>query len=376
MISNALRSAAEGIGFTYTAGKSAAGKSGKDSLYGVYGGYLVTLYDEGSRRTFFVNYYLDPGEEEDDSVRLLEISESLKTAFSGLSVSNYAVESDGLSCTVSGTLDDFLALLDRVLEMLVEKGVAGVTHCSCCGNKIGKRPPKKLSEQRRHFLLCEHCALDRLEAASGASAEAGVNELPKRTGMGILGAVAGGLIGILLYALIYAFLSPLFSDSSFEIRYLFCALGFATAGLIYAGFRFFSKRPCISAYVSISAVTLVSTLLGQYFGSFVGYARQMGFTLSRAMGLPSMWLIHLRSTVDKTIEYAQETLDTYNVSPLFYRLLGFSLLFALIGSVIFQLGLYEKGKYRKEPPALETLRITTPAGASDGKQPNGQESTK
>ena len=359
MISNALRSAAEGIGFTYAEGKSAIGKSGRDSLYGVYGGYLVTLYDEGSRRTFFINYYLDPNAEEEDSVRLLEISEALKSAFSGLSVPNYTVESNGLSCTVSGTLDDFLALLDRVLEMLVEKGVTGVTHCSCCGSKIGKRPPKKLSEQRRHFLLCEHCALDKLEASSKASAEAGVNGLPKRTGMGILGAVAGGIIGILLYALLYAFLAPLFSDSSFEIRYLFCAMGFATAGLVYAGFRIFSKRPCVSAYVSISAVTLVATLFGQYFGSFIGYAKQMGFTLSRAMGLPSMWLIHLRSTVDKTLDYTQEVIDTYNISPLFYRLLAFSLLFALIGSVIFQLGLYEKGKIRKEPPALETLRITS-----------------
>lgn len=358
MISNALRSAAEGIGFTYT-----SGKSGKDSLYGVYGGYLVTLYDEGSRRTFFINYYLDPNAEEEDSVRLLEISESLKSAFSGLSVSNYAVESDGLSCTVSGTLDDFLALLDRVLEMLVEKGVTGATHCSCCGNKIGKRPPKKLNDRRRHFLLCEHCALDKLEASSKAPAEGGASSKPKRTGMGILGAVVGGLIGILLYVLTYAFLSPLFSDSSFEIRYLFCALGFATAGLVYAGFCFFSKRPCISAYISISAVTLVSTLLGQYFGSFVGYARQMGFTLFGAMRLPSMWLIHLRSTVDKTIDYSQEILDAYDISSLFYWLLILSLLFALIGSVIFQLGLYEKGKVRKEPLELETLRITTPANA-------------
>lgn len=364
MISNALRSAAEGIGFIYTSGKSAAGRSGMDSLYGIYGGYLVTLYDEGSRRTFFVNYYLDPNAEEEDSVRLLEISESLKSAFSGLSVSNYAVESDGLSCTVSGSLDDFLALLDRVLEMLVEKDVTGATHCSCCGNKIGKRPPKKLNDRRRHFLLCEHCALDKLEAASKTPAESDANGRPKRTGMGLLGAIVGGLVGILLYVLTYAFLSPLFSDSSFEIRYLFCALGFATAGLVYAGFCFFSKRPCASAYISISSVTLVSTLLGQYFGSFIGYVKQMEFTLSRAIRLPSMWLIHLRSTVDKTVDYSQEILDTYDISSLFYWLLLLSLLFALIGSVIFQLGLNEKGKIRKEPPALETLRITPPANAA------------
>ena len=356
MISNALRSAAEGIGFTYAAGKP-SGKSGMDSLYGIYGGYLVTLYDEGSKRTLFVNYYTGSDEEEEDSVRLLEISESLKSAFSGLSVTNYSVESDGLSCTVSGTLDDFLALLDKVLEMLVEKEVIGATHCSCCGNKLGKRPPKKLVSRRRHILLCEHCALDKLEEASKAPEE-GENELPKRTGMGILGAAIGGVVGILLYILAYSFLYPLFSDSSFEIRYLFCAFGFVTAALVYAGFRFFSKRPCVSAYVIISVTTSLATIVGQYFGSFVGYAKQMEFSLSQAMKLPSMWLIHLRSTVKEVIEPTQEMLDKFDVSSLFYWLLGFSLLFALIGSVIFQLGLYEKGKIRQEPLELETLRIS------------------
>lgn len=356
MISKALRSAAEGIGFTY----AEAARSGRDSLYGVYGGYLVTLYDSGSQRTFFVNYYIGNSEETDgdDSVRLLEISEALKAAFSGLSVSNYSVESDGLSCTVSGTLDEFLALLDRVLEMLAEQGVCGATHCSCCGNRIGKRLPKKLFSQRRNYLLCEHCALDKLETASKKPAESGANTLPKRTGLGFLGAVAGGILGVLLYFLIYAFLAPLFSDSAFEIRYLFCLLGFATAGLVYAGFHFFSKRPCVSAYISISTVTLFAVLLGQYCGSFVGYAKQQGFTLAQAMHLPSMWLIHLRSTVDKTLTYAEETLRLYDISSLFYKLLCFSLLFALIGSIIFQLGLYEKGKLRPEPVELETLRIT------------------
>lgn len=363
MISQALRSAAEEIGFTY----AEASRAGKDSLYGIYGGYLVTLYDTGSQKTFFINYYMNAdGEDGDDSVRLLEISEALKSAVSGVSVSNYSIENDGLSCTVNGTLDEFLALLDRVLEMLEEKQVTGATHCSCCGNRLGKRYPKKLIKQRQNYLLCEHCALDMLESASKAPAD-GANALPKRTGLGVLGAVVGGLAGCLLYLLTYSFLAPLFSDSAFEIRYLFSLLGFATAGLVYAGFRFFSKRPCISAYASISAVTLVFVALGQYFGSFVGYAKQQGFTLAQAVRLRSMWLIHLRSTVDKTLSYGEETLRLYDISPLFYKLLLFSLLFALIGSIIFQLGLYEKGKHRAEPVEMETLRIS-PA-AKPGEEP-------
>lgn len=362
MISHALRLTAEELGFTYA---ESGGRSGLDSLYGVYGGYLVTLYDAGSQKTCFINYHLNTETEEDDPVRLLEISEALKTAFSGLSVSNYSVEADGLSCTMSGSQDDFFALLDRVLAMLAEQGVRGVTHCSCCGNRIGKRLPKKLSRQRKHYLLCEHCALDKLESAS-KTPEGGADALPKHTGKGVLGAIAGGVIGFLLYVLIYAFLSPLFSDSAFEVRYLFCLLGVAAAWLVYTGFRFFSKRPCVSAHIVISAVTVVSVALGQYFGSFVGYAKQMEFTLAQAARLRSMWLIHLRSTVDtswitdpSTVSAEmQAILDRYDVASLFYKLLLFSLLFALIGSIFFQLSLREKVTVKKEQLEIETLRIT------------------
>ena len=94
-----------------------------------------------------------------------------------------------------------------------------------------------------------------------------------------------------------------------------------------------------------------------------------------AMRLPSMWLIHLRSTVDFGVpegsaltEAQQKIAEQYNIAPLFYRLLGFSLLFALIGSVIFQLGLYEKSKVRKDPPELETLRISPSANTPAGEQ--------
>ncbi|MBQ3155037.1 MAG: hypothetical protein IJB88_07365, partial [Clostridia bacterium] len=147
-------------------------------------------------------------------------------------------------------------------------------------------------------------------------------------------------------------------DSSFEIRYIFSLLGFAAAYLVFCGYRFFSKRPCIGAYVSVSAVSLISVALGQYIGSFVGYAKLQGFTLAQAAKIPSMWLIHLRSTVDKSLTYEQSVLEMYDVSSLFYKLLCFSLLFALIGTIIFLLGFHEKSKTRIVPLEVETLRIS------------------
>lgn len=353
MISKALRTTAEGIGFTYTE----AAKSGKDSLYGVYGGYLVTLYDAGNSRSFYISYFLHDGDgEEADSVRLLELSESLKNAAGDVRLTACDVQPDGLFCTVSAEVDGLFAFLDRTLALLREQGADGVTNCSRCGNTIGKRPPKKLFADRRNRLLCEHCALELLEE-SAKPADADLP--PKHTGKGLLGAVVGGLLGVGVYLLLYAFLSPLFAESSFEIRYVLCLLGFFAAWAVYAGFRLFSKRPCASAYAVVGVVTAVSVIAGQYLGSFLGYAKIQGFSIAEAVRLPSMWLIHLRSAVDKAaVTYDQSVLDLYDApSSLFWRLLVFSLLFAAIGAVLFLFGMREKGRPHAEVPEIETLRI-------------------
>ncbi len=352
MVSKALQSAAEELGFSYVEKNN----SDKIHMYGIYGGYLTTLYDTSNSKTVFINYYMHISDDEDESVRLLELSEALKKAAEGLNVTDYSVEKDGLSCSVNCHIDQFMELLDKLIEMLNAEGVAGVSNCSHCGNKIGKRFPKKVLNGKHNFLLCEFCALEKIET-NAREAEEKQNAEPSKLVFGILGAALGGIVGILLYFLIYNFLSPLFSDSAFEVRYIFSLLGFATAYFVFCGYRFFSKRPGIGAYVSVSAVSLCSVAIGQYIGSFVGYAQLQEFSLAQAAKIPSMWLIHLRSTVDTSLTYDQSLLDKYDISSLFYKLLCFSLLFALIGTIIFLLGFYEKSKVRVSPLEVETLRI-------------------
>ena len=343
MVSRSLQSAAEALGFTY-----AEKQNQKQShMYGVYGGYLITLYDSGNQKTVFINYYLAPDESEDDSVRLLEISEGFKAATAAYSVTDYHVDVDGLSCTVSCEDEELAPLVDKLVEFLQAEELVGVTQCSCCGNKIGKRLPKKLTKGKNNFLLCEHCALEKMEEASKAP-KADENALPQKTGLGVLGAIAGGLLGILAYFLIYYFVSPIFDDSAFEMSYVFSLLGFGTAYLVYRGFTLFSKQPCNSAYAVVASVSVVCVALGQYIGTFAEFAKLQGFGLGKAMSIPAMWLIHLRSTAtDPAVNYAAT----------FYKLLCFSLLFAIIGVIIFLMGLKDKAKVKKETVELETLRI-------------------
>ena len=313
MVSKSLQLAAEELGFTY-AEKANAKLS---HMYGVYGGYLITLYDSGNQKSVFVNYYMPPSDEEDDSVRLLELSESFKSATAEYYVTDYHVDVDGLSCTVNCDDEELAPLIDRLVELAQENELIGVTQCSCCGNKIGKRLPKKLTKGKNNFLLCEHCALEKMEESSKAPETDG-SALSKKTGLGLVGALAGGLIGILLYF------------------------------LVYRGFTLFSKQPCNSAYAVIASVSMVCVMLGQYIGTFAEFAKAQGFALGKAMSIPAMWLIHLRSTASD---------PAFNYAATFYKLLCFSLLFALIGTIIFLMGMKDKAKVRKETVELETLRI-------------------
>lgn len=352
MVNKMLKSAGqEVLGLTFV-DKNPADDS---YLYGVYGGYLLSLYDSGNKHTVFLNYYLNETEE-DDSVLLLELSESMKAALSEIEVADYEVTVSGARFTLNCNVEEFLGSIDKLIEVAVEKGLVGVSHCSLCGNKIGKRLPKKLTKGKDNYLTCEHCALEELE--NSRHVETNSSELPKKTALGFLGAVCGGLLGIALYFLFYYFLAPLFPTNSFEVRYVFCLLGFAVAFLVYEGFRLFSKRPCKSASIIISIVTLLSVCTGQYLGVFVQYTKTQGFSISEAANIPSMWLIHLRSTLDSSITYSEDVLALYDISGTFYRLLCFSILFAAIGVALFIMSMYEKNKVKVEPIEIETLRIT------------------
>ncbi len=357
MVSKKLLKAADPLGFKHIE------KLPLESsyLYGEKDGYLISLYEEGKGRNVFVNYCLNAGNEEQTSVLLMEMTEELKAILSGQVILNYAVKEEGLSFSLPAEWNECLALLSPVLDMLKEKGAEGVTRCSCCGNKIGKRAPKRVLKNMDNYLYCDHCALDAMESGrvSAKSDEAKVSV----NAPGVIGALVGGLIGFFVFFALYQWLYPVLKANSFDFRYIFTVCGLLTAFLVYKGFTLFQKKASVAGAVIVSVFSVVFTAAGQYMGCFASYAAQQGFGLFEAMRIPSMWLIHLRSTMDASITYDQTILDKYNVSPQFYRLLLISLLFAVIGTILFQIGFFERSKTKKT--MLEVVTYDRAVNASE-----------
>jgi len=344
MLSKILDAAVKNAGFTVT----------PDYAYGIYGGFLTTVYETGSKKTAFINFLLeeDADENSDTSLAAFHISESIKNNLEKYAIIDYNLADDGLTVTTAGSAADFLKMLDFCVELLNEYSenllVKNSGYCSYCGKKIGKRYPKKLTKNKKNYLLCESCALEVLEEHHNHNQNIKEKIPSNQLVLGVAGAVAGGLVGSLLYLAAYKWLYPVVSAwDRFILSFMFSLLGFATASLVYLGYKLFCSKPSTTAYVSVAVVSALFALFGQYLGIIVRILADHG-NISLFSVYDVVWKMPFRSTaVGKAVNYSSD----------FYTGAVMSLLLAGAGAAILLLGMYEKSKGVKENIKIETIKI-------------------
>lgn len=356
MLNKTLDAAVKKIGLTVT----------EKHAFGIYGGYLLTVYESGNKKTAFFNFMLDDvadeneeeQSEDDSSLVSFEISEALKNNIEKFSVIDYNLQDDGLLITTNQSIQVFLGMIDFCVELLTQNGVKGSSNCSCCGNTFGKRYPKKITIDNKNYLYCESCALEIYEEHNKTDDEEAEQHATKNRFLGVIGALLGGLLGVFIYFAVYKWILPSSEKlGSFDWRYLVTVLGFVTSFLVYLGYKLFRKKASLSAYISITAISVVCTAIGQYIGTLVNIANDYSLNFGNFMTYKNLFLMPLRSTVpaDATEEFA-----AYIYSSGFYRFAIVGVVLALLGSVIFLLGFYEKNRPVKEELTIETLKIQSP----------------
>lgn len=344
MLSKTLEAAVKNAGFTVT----------PDHAYGVYGGFLTTVYETGSKKTAFINFLLeeDSDENSDTSLAAFNISEAIKNNLDKYAIIDYNLSDDGLTVTTAGSVPDFLKTLDFCVELLNEYSgnqlIKNSGYCSYCGKQFGKRHPKKLTKNKKNYLLCESCALEVLEEHNNQKQIKDEKIPAKQRFFGVLGAIVGGIVGSFLYFAAYKWLYPAMNTwDKFVLSLLFSLLGFATASLAYLGYKIFCKKPSLTAYISVSVISVLFAVFGQYVGIIVRILADHN-NISFFSVYDTVCLMPFRSTA---------TGDAYNYSSDFYTGAAISLLLAGAGAAIFLLGMYEKSKIVKEDIKIETIKI-------------------
>lgn len=331
MIEQALSDAAQKLGFN----------SDAVSACGVYDKYLISLYNESGNNVFYINYLVDP--DADYEMMSLELGQKIKEIFDEYSIVSYAADEGGMTVEADCPIPKFFEALDYCIELLSHYEVIGCDRCTSCGAQFDGRPVKKVRKGCKSFIVCEGCALETLEKYNKETAEI-APPTKKQKNAATLAAAAGGLIGALLYIPAYAWLYPVVKSAAFDVRYIFCLLALATSALCYLGYTIFCKKSSKSAYITVGLSSVLFSAIGQY----VGYVAMLITTVGGGVFPPvsSIYLMPLRSTA------ASAELD---YSSSFYVLFAISVLFAICGSIIFLLGLYEKNHKPKEEITIETV---------------------
>lgn len=331
MIDKALSDAAQKLGFNAD-GVSACG---------VYDKYLISLYNESGNKVFYINYLVDP--DADYEMINLELGQKIKDVFDRFSIVNYAADEGGMTVEADCSVPVLFEALDYCIELLSHYEIIGCDRCTSCGAEFEGRPIKKVRKGCKSFIVCEGCALETLEKHNKETAGI-APPTKKQSTMATVFAALGALVGALLYIPAYIWLYPAIESAPFDVRYIFCAFGVLVSLLCYLGYTVYCKRSSRSAYVTVGAFSILFTALGQYVGYVAMLINKVGGGVFPPVS--SIYLMPLRSTATSTeLDYS---------SP-FYILLVISVLFAVCGSIIFLLGLYEKNHQPKEEITIETV---------------------
>ncbi len=313
----------------------------KNSAYGIYFKYLITLFTDSGNSAFYINFLVD---ENDDAESVCsKIDDKIKEVTSEFSVLKHSCDEGGLTVTAGCGTSDLLKLIDCCVELLSELNVLGCDHCSYCGDEFSASSRKKVKKGILNYIACESCALNIIEEEAKKN-----NDLPtpsKRDKIkGTCCAALGGLLGAVLYFITYALILPFFDNNKdIDVSFVACICGFITSGLVYLGYILFVKKDSLGAKITVSAISLLFTAIGQYVGILCVIWRDLSLTsfIGRIMLMP------FRSTAVGA--------TAANYATMFYTRLGISLVFAVCGAFIFLIGLYERSHVAKEEIKIDTV---------------------
>ena len=276
MISKKISDFAKAISFTVK----------DDSAYGFIDNFLISIFETGSKKSFFVYYKLDETatNDNDPPISIMTISGCLEKIFTKYEVTEYTHSDCGLEVRATLPFKSFYSLIVETIKVLSSINAIKRNVCSECKKEIFEADKRfRLSTSGINYLLCENCSKE-ISGESQHEDEETEEEVDTTVAKGSL---VKGILGSFLFALgvsvciilLYAFAIPLpDASSSFKSGYYVNWLTAFMAFASFFGYKIFSKGTVSNTHLLISGgISLFVAVITQYISSIVLFSRESVF---------------------------------------------------------------------------------------------------
>lgn len=305
MISKALELFSESVGMN----------TAEDCIYGIYGGFFITITEKKTRKIVEISCYIGDSDEYSDDY--VSINDAIRSVIDKYMITDYAVDEDYVAVTSHAELTQFRELVDYLTGMLDDLDIYNSAYCSKCGEKFANDSARRIVTETRgkdshKHLVCDSCALEYAEKDRSSAAAAEPAEVK------IFPALAASFLAGLAAAVIYAlvFLAVGANGRGTMIRFAPCLAALLIGAAVILVYKLKAKAFTVKGVIGLSIVTGICTLIAHLFGCTFGYIKLVKDTIT-ASGIPFSFSF----TVFKNALASQFT-DTKNLS------------FLIIGAVI------------------------------------------
>lgn len=274
----------------------------EDSAFGFIENFLISVYETGTKKTFFVYYYLDTDvkDENDNPVSIMSLSNVLMDVFSKFGITEYSHKEYGLEVTCSLSYKQFYSLIKETVKKLSKISAVKKNICSECLAAISDSETRyRLSKENINYILCSQCGenapgeettdedfdedLEENKSNEHYNEENEFNEnfeeeaskKPSKA-KGILGSILFSIGISICLILLYAFVIPLPSSDNaikpgYYVNWLYAPLALAS----FWGYKLFSHETMGNKQlITTGIISVVTSLLCQYISTLILFARE------------------------------------------------------------------------------------------------------
>lgn len=275
MLSSPLVAYAETYNFAFT----------DEAAYGFVKNYLVSVCNDGYKKSAFVNFFT-PETEEGDSVLKLRLSDEIK-ALELDALSDYEVLINGVALRTSADLVDFDFAVNALCDLVADLGFLPANVCSECGYDVLDDGNAYISlVDNRACFLCDECTAEAKVKAEESNED--LNKGSKK--LGVFAAVLGGFISFAVMLALYMFVFPakgleFGSDDTDRISSLLLAIPFSAFStfITFLFYRLFTHRKGVERILPCFAVSAFFTIAGVYSSTCILYSNTFELSFNKAM---------------------------------------------------------------------------------------------